>query len=64
MVKNSKITLQPEWFDLNSLLEIVKSDKKSTGKLTMVLLSDNPFLHDIQDLKPLTQILQTTYESI
>ena len=64
LVKSSKITFQPEWFDLNSLLEIVRSDKKSTGKLTMVLLSDNPFLHDIQDPKVLTQILQTTYESI
>jgi 3-dehydroquinate synthase len=64
LVKDSKIAFQPEWFDLNSLLEIVKSDKKSTGKLTMVLLSDNPFLHDIQDPKILTQILQTTYESI
>lgn len=64
LVKDSKIIFQPEWFDLNSLLEIVKSDKKSTGKLTMILLNNNPFIHDIQDPKILTQILQTTYESI
>jgi len=64
LVKSSKIVFQPEWFDLNPLLEIVKSDKKSTGKLTMILLSDKPFIHDIQNPKILTQILQTTYESI
>jgi 3-dehydroquinate synthase len=58
------IKLEQSWFDLNNLLEIVKSDKKSTGKLTMVLSTDHNFLQDIEDTDLIKQALQETYESI
>ena len=58
------IKLEQSWFDLNNLLEIVKSDKKSTGKLTMVLSTDHNFLQDVEDTDLIKQALQETYESI
>ena len=64
LIKASKIPFNSDWFDLPPLLEIIKSDKKSTGKLTMVLISNKPFLKNIQDSTILTPILQSTYESI
>jgi 3-dehydroquinate synthase len=64
LINRSNIKLEQSWFDLDSLLEIVKSDKKSTGKLTMVLSTDHNFLQDIEDIKIIKQALQETYESI
>jgi 3-dehydroquinate synthase len=64
LIHQSNIKLEQSWFDLDSLLEIVKSDKKSTGKLTMVLSTDHNFLQDIEDIKIVKQALQETYESI
>ena len=58
------IKLEQSWFDLNNLLEIVKSDKKSTGKLTMALSTDHNFLQDIENIDIIKQALQETYESI
>jgi len=42
----------------------VKSDKKSTGKLTMALSTDHNFLQDVEDIQIIKQALQETYESI
>jgi 3-dehydroquinate synthase len=64
LINRSNIKLEQSWFDLDSLLEIVKSDKKSTGKLTMVLSTDHNFLQDVEDIKIIKQALQETYESI
>lgn len=64
LINKANIKLEQSWFDLESLLEIVKSDKKSTGKLTMVLSTDHNFLQDIEDIKIVKQALQETYESI
>jgi hypothetical protein len=64
LIHQSNIKLEQSWFNLDSLLEIVKSDKKSTGKLTMVLSTDHNFLQDIEDIKIIKQALQETYESI
>lgn len=64
LVRSSQIKLFSEWFDLNSLLEIIKSDKKSTGNLTMVLMSDGPFMLDIKNYSVLNKVLKATYESI
>jgi 3-dehydroquinate synthase len=64
LINKANIKLEQSWFDLESLLEIVKSDKKSTGKLTMVLSTDHNFLQDIEDIKIIKQALQETYESI
>lgn len=64
MLKNSNLVFKKEWFDLNKLLEIIKSDKKSTGKLTMVLIDDKPILADIENIIILENILNKIYESI
>ena len=56
--------MEQSWFDLETLLEIVKSDKKSTGKLTMALSTDHNFLQDVEDVQIIKQVLQETYESI
>lgn len=64
LIKASKISFDSDWFNLPPLLEIIKSDKKSTGELTMVLISNEPFLKNIQNPLILTSILQSTYESI
>jgi 3-dehydroquinate synthase len=64
LINIANIKLEQSWFDLESLLEIVKSDKKSTGKLTMALSTDHNFLQDIEDIKTVKQALQETYETI
>jgi hypothetical protein len=43
---------------------IVKSDKKSTGKLTMVLIDDKPFLENVEDVSILKETLKQIYENI
>lgn len=55
LIKKSGITFQKEWFDLSLLLDIIKSDKKSVGKLTMVLINSVPTIVDIDDLKIIDQ---------
>ena len=64
LIKDSKMTFKQEWFNVNDLLEIIKSDKKSTGKLTMVLINNKPILADVEDLIILKNILNKIYESI
>ena len=64
LIRDSKLVLKSEWFDLNKLLSIIKSDKKSTGKLTMVLVDNKPFLEDVEEVIILEEILKHTYESI
>lgn len=63
LITESGITLKKEWFDLNELLNITKSDKKSTGQLTMVLVDDKPFLENIKNIFILKNILNKIYES-
>jgi 3-dehydroquinate synthase len=64
LIHKSKLELQREWFNINSLLEIVKSDKKSTGQLTMVLVNHEPFLQNIEDSNIIKEALKEIYESI
>jgi 3-dehydroquinate synthase len=64
LIHRAGIKLEQSWFDLENLLEIVKSDKKSTGKLTMALSTDHNFLQDVEDIEIIKQALQETYESI
>jgi 3-dehydroquinate synthase len=64
LIHKAGIKLEQSWFDLENLLEIVKSDKKSTGKLTMVLSTNHNFLQDVEDVQIVKQALQETYESI
>jgi 3-dehydroquinate synthase len=64
LIKRSGITLDMSWFDADRLLEIVKSDKKSTGQLTMVLVSDKPTLVNINNINIVKESLIEVYESI
>lgn len=64
LIHRAKITLDKEWFNIDNLLEIVKSDKKSVGNLTMVLSTDYNFLKDIDNLEIVKQALIEVYESI
>jgi 3-dehydroquinate synthase len=60
----SMIQLKPEWFDYDTLSEIIKSDKKSDGNLTMVLIDETPFLTNIKDKTILTKTLEEIHASI
>lgn len=64
LVHSSNIEFKEEWFDFNHLCSIIKSDKKSTGKLTMVLINNKPFLRDIEEYDVLCTILRKIYEII
>lgn len=64
IVNKSGIRLKKEWFLLDNLVNILKSDKKSTGNLTMVLVSDKPFLKEVDNLQIVEEALKETYESI
>lgn len=59
-----KLKFNPEWFDFDNLLTIIKSDKKNTGVINMVLINDGPVVQAITDLNLLKESLQETYESI
>ena len=65
LVYESGVEIKEEWFDSKRLLEITKSDKKSTGELVMVLVEkDKPFLDIIKNVSILDDILKNTYENI
>lgn len=64
LIKRSEMRFKKEWFDFEKLLPIIKSDKKSTGQLTMVLIDNNPFLKDIENLDIIQPILTKIYETI
>jgi 3-dehydroquinate synthase len=64
LVRSSNIKFKQEWFDFDQLMHIIKSDKKSTGKLTMVLIDNKPFLRDIEEHDILLTILKKIYETI
>jgi 3-dehydroquinate synthase len=64
LFRASGVKLDPEWFDFDELIEITKSDKKSTGKLTMVLVDREPFLEVVENFSIVKEALKETYESI
>jgi 3-dehydroquinate synthase len=64
LICKSKVEIKPEWFDFDRLIAIVKSDKKSTGKLTMVLIDNKPFLRDVEEYDILSSVLKEIYEII
>jgi 3-dehydroquinate synthase len=64
LIKETKLQFKIEWFNLELLLEIIKSDKKSIGKLTMVLIDNKPFLEDVEDISILQKVLNQIYEVI
>lgn len=64
ILKNTAIKLHSDWFDFENLLSIIKSDKKNTGVINMVLINSEPIVQAITDLNLLKESLQETYESI
>jgi 3-dehydroquinate synthase len=64
LIRESNLKLKAKWFDLENLLEAVKSDKKSTGQLTMVLVDNKPFLENVENLLIIKKAIKETYESI
>lgn len=64
LIRQSDLKLEKSWFDFNELIEIVKSDKKSTGELTMILVGDEPSLVNIKDFSIVKEAINEVYESI
>ena len=57
--------IKEEWFNFNTLLSIIKHDKKNTGTINMVLLTDNePKIKPIEKEEVLEQALTQVYASI
>lgn len=57
--------LEASWFDYDQLMECVKSDKKNTGCLNMVLIKDRePVIQKIEDYSIIKRALEETYEAI
>jgi len=57
--------LNPAWFDFANLLEVIKLDKKSTGSINMVLLTDSkPILQKIENLIILEEAVKEIYETL
>ncbi len=57
--------LEESWFDFDQLMECVKSDKKNTGCLNMVLIKDRqPVIQKIEDYSIIKRALEETYEAI
>jgi 3-dehydroquinate synthase len=64
ILKNT-INIEENWFDYDSLIECVKSDKKNTGCLNMVLLKDNnPVIQKIDDYSIIKEALVNVYEAL
>lgn len=65
LVSRSKITPNRNWFDFQRLLPLVLADKKSTGKLTMVLMNEGkPFITEITDHSAVLAALKEVHASI
>lgn len=58
------IKLDKKWFDYNKLMECVKSDKKNTGQINMVLIKDRkPILQKIENFSIIKEELENIYEA-
>ena len=56
---------RPHWFDYEKLIECVKSDKKNTGCINMVLIkNEKPVVQKIEDYSIIDKALKEVYESI
>ena len=59
------VSVDKEWFDYESLMQCVKSDKKNTGCVNMVLIKDNqPVIQKIEDYSIIKTALENVYETI
>jgi 3-dehydroquinate synthase len=59
------VSLDEKWFDYEALMECVKSDKKNTGCVNMVLIKDNnPVIQKIDDYSIIEEALENVYEAL
>lgn len=57
--------IKRKWFDFDKLMECVKSDKKNTGCVNMVLIKDGqPVIQKIEDYSIIKEALDNVYETI
>ena len=57
--------IEEKWFDFDNLMECVKSDKKNTGCVNMVLIKDSqPVIQKIEDYSIIKTALGKVYETI
>jgi len=64
LLRETNIQFRKEWFDYEKLNNVIKFDKKSTGKLTMVLFDAKPVIVDVEKIDMMQPILDNLYESI
>ena len=64
LISNAAINFDPSWFDFEKLISATKADKKSTGKLTMVLIDSKPFIENVEKLDIVKAAIRQIYESI
>lgn len=64
LIKKTNISLKKEWFDIETLLNVAKSDKKYNGNFRMILMSYEPLLDNITNLDIIIDAINKTYESI
>jgi 3-dehydroquinate synthase len=57
--------IEEEWFDFDRLLSIIKHDKKNTGTINMVLITNKEsIIKPIQDIEVLKNAVKNIYEVI
>ena len=64
LLSQSGINFDKNWFIFERLFDIIKSDKKSTGKLTMILIDSEPVIRDVENTEIMQELLDEFYESI
>ncbi len=65
LIRRSNVQLEKEWFEFFNLQPVIKSDKKSTGNLTMVLMNNGqPVLADVDRLDMIQPILNRVYGGV
>lgn len=65
LIKQSKINFDESWFDFNNLLKVIKSDKKNTGQLNMILINqDKPVIMSVSDIGLIERSVKEVYESL
>lgn len=64
LIKKCELSLNEDWFKLENLLPFIKSDKKNTGDINMVLINTIPIVQKIDDMNLLKECVNEVYESI
>lgn len=62
MLRN--VVVEKDWFELSSILDAVKQDKKTTNKIFDVLISEAPVLYSIDDLSLIENALIHTFKMV